>query len=122
MQDQPISIETARLIPNPKQEKIWNKCPWFYVDTTHTNGYWMAERGDLDVDYPRPTQSLLQRYLREKHGIQVYAYSMTKNLAGEYMDWVYCIDGVTSDHRLGSYTYEQALELGLKQALNKLIK
>lgn len=72
-----------------------------------------------------PTQSLLQRWLREIHGIYVESYhDLTANGKGiqYYTNW-----GFIKDHAGGGYdeyndwrTYEEALEKGLQEAL-KLI-
>ena len=64
-----------------------------------------------------PTQSLLQKWLREKHNIHLIAY---KNINIDGYDWCYITtDGITN---INSYkTYEEALEAGLQEAL-KLIK
>ena len=64
-----------------------------------------------------PTQSLLAKWLREKHNIHLIAY---KNINIDGYDWCYITtDGITN---INSYkTYEEALEAGLQEAL-KLIK
>ena len=63
-----------------------------------------------------PTQSLLAKWLREKHNIHLIAY---KNINIDGYDWCYITtDGITN---INSYkTYEEAYEIGLYQAL-KLI-
>lgn len=63
-----------------------------------------------------PTQSLLAKWLREKHNIHLIAY---KNINIDGYDWCYITtDGITN---INSYkTYEEALEAGLQEAL-KLI-
>ena len=64
-----------------------------------------------------PTQSLLAKWLREKHNIHLIAY---KNINIDGYDWCYITtDGITN---INSYkTYEEAYEIGLQEAL-KLIK
>ena len=63
-----------------------------------------------------PTQSLLQKWLREKHNIHLIAY---KNINIDGYDWCFITtDGITN---INSYkTYEDAYEIGLREAL-KLI-
>lgn len=113
MKEQLISIETAKLIPHPKNDAFWNHCEWYYVDTTTKNGYWMGDRGTPDIDYPAPTQSLLQKWLRDKHNIKVL---ITWGYAWE---WNVKTREQTTFIKDGTYnTYEEALEDGLKQALN----
>ena len=60
-----------------------------------------------------PTQSLLAKWLREEHNIHLIAY---KNINIDGYDWCYITtDGITN---INSYkTYEEALEIGLYQAL-----
>lgn len=91
MTDQLISIEVFNLA----REKglIWN------VLTEYTK---------------RPTQSLLQKWLREIHKIDVRVFRdfqfliKNKNISSEYYDIVVF------------KSYEEALEAGLKKALNIL--
>ena len=68
-------------------------------------------------EYQLPTQSLLAKWLREKHNIHLIAY---KNINIDGYDWCYITtDGITN---INSYkTYEEAYEIGLQEAL-KLIK
>ena len=57
--------------------------------------------------------SLLAKWLREKHNIHLIAY---KNINIDGYDWCYITtDGITN---INSYkTYEEALEIGLSNAL-----
>ena len=63
-----------------------------------------------------PTQSLLQKWLREKHNIHLIAY---KNINIDGYDWCYITtDGITN---INSYkTYEEAYEIGLQEALKQI--
>ena len=74
------------------------------------------------IKYPAPTQSLLQKWLREKHKIVlIIGYQYEDDLT-PYSYWIYKegeslpINQWVDDLK----TYEQALELGLQEAL-KLI-
>lgn len=63
---------------------------------------------------PRPTQSLLQKWLRDKHDSQIQVHFIRKNY------WV--VLKCTERKEFGNFkTYEKALEKGLYEAL-KLIK
>ena len=68
-----------------------------------------------------PTQSLLQKWLREVHNVSIkiddfYTYS------GVRFDYNICKLGSQEDNPVGIFeTYEEALEIGLQEAL-KLIK
>lgn len=82
-------------------------------------------------DYPykgciiAPTQSLLQRWLREKHGIHVWVHP---NLIWQTYHHKGIVDrkethntNIAFDGESMKDTYEEALEVGLQEAL-KLIK
>ena len=58
--------------------------------------------------------SLLAKWLREEHNIHLIAY---KNINIDGYDWCFITtDGITN---INSYkTYEEALEVGLQEALN----
>lgn len=126
MKDELISLKTAKLIPDPKKDEWWYQCKWFYIDTTHKDGFFMATRGDTDIDYPRPTQSLLQRWLREKHSIHI---QIDIGHDKEDVWYNYYVMRIEKSHEFeplcssddGLDTYESALEIGLQESL-KLIR
>ena len=68
--------------------------------------------------YSRPTQSLLQRCLREKYNIDVWAVPHYNNDLYSYILFLNKEDATPTDEEFK--TYEQALEQGLLEAL-KLI-
>ena len=84
------------------------------VTCTHSNQEFTNEK------YSAPTQSLLQKWLRERHGINVFL-----NYNYRRIGFLYNLHNL----EFGNYytsnpsfnTYEEALEEGLQQAL-KLIK
>jgi hypothetical protein len=112
MEDELITLATAKLIPNPKKTDYWNNCQWYWVDTYHKDGYRIGDRNTLDIDYPRPTQSLLQRWLREVYNINVEVCYWESDKKWQSKIKTYFTVSVT--------TYEEALEVGLQEAL-KLI-
>ena len=65
-------------------------------------------------DYVHPTQSLLQKWLREVHGLNVLIYLSDKDC------YIYHVWGKTGRDYDSYKTYEEALEVGLQEAL-KLI-
>jgi len=72
------------------------------------------------TEYPAPTQSLLQRWLREVHNIFVFISPLIPNCR-EFGVTIYS-NKYTCEKDLGFYNqYEKALEVGLFEAL-KLIK
>ena len=116
MEDELITFSTAKLA----------KDKGFDVETVNQWWYALQEDGDVDLqdhdNYTRkeaflaPTQSLLQKWLREVRGLNLYI-----SLSGpKQISWYWSIND--KKHQLGSSkTYEQALEGGLLEAL-KLIK
>jgi hypothetical protein len=107
MKDKLIDFETAKLAK--EKECRLSGYPEMY-----------NQDGDFDSPYketyPAYTQSLLQRWLREKHGLNLYiALSGTKEIS-----WFWSIND-RKNQSGSSKTYEQALEAGLQETL-KLIK
>ena len=99
-----------------------------------TNEYYSSSTKVTSVSYnelPAPTQSLLQRWLREKHNIHIEIYSITTKINGYYV----VLRGIGFELNLdkdeqGNFypiieglgyrvfnTYEQALEAGLQKGL-----
>lgn len=116
MKEELISFETAKLTKEIGFDEATYK--WYY-HTYGLNGkggsstmgedflFHHSKRGKLY--YPAPTQSLLQKWLREKHGVFVWLKPK----------WSVYID----EHHLITEKdcYEEALEIGLQKAL-KIIK
>ena len=113
MEDTRITFETAKLAKE-KGFIIKTKYSWYVPDNSKP----IIEKHKPDGLYylSCPTQSLLAKWLREKHNIHLIAY---KNINIDGYDWCYITtDGITN---INSYkTYEEALEIGLQEAL-KLI-
>jgi hypothetical protein len=101
MEDQLISKETTELA----LQKGYNLEPTRYLDKYYN-------------DFEGITQSLLQRWLREKHKILI---EPTYNTHYNTFDLVVTVIGGLSYHTKTFKTYEECLELGLQEAL-KLIK
>ena len=125
MEEVLVSLETAKLA----KEKGFNQ---FYCNTHYnkidklivdTEGY---PNGDRWVEYMKycisaPTQSLLQKWLREKHNIYIVCWWYDKEdkfyteLGRKTKEKIFVQCGNTT---LLFNTYEEALEEGLKHALN----
>lgn len=116
MEEQLITFETAKLA---KEKGYDIECEKYFNEDGELWAYikWME---DLRDDIPFiPTQSLLQRWLREEHNIDVWAVPF-KNIDDEKAyDFTSDCD-IYSESEIGYSTYEQALEIGLQEAL-KLI-
>ena len=124
MKDELISIETAKLA---KEKGFKESVKTSYYETIqHTID--MGRGGDCTFPYqaPRilegyskdehttlialaPTQSLLQKWLRKKHDINVYCVCRVGR-------WEYWIDKISPLSQEPT-TYEKALEKGLLEAL-----
>ena len=122
MEEQLISFETAVLA---KEKGFKIPTPVMYKGNEKSYGHnneWGIDEQRLDGKFPYrnqqwysiPTQSGLQKWLREKHNIHLIAY---KNINIDGYDWCFITtDGITN---INSYkTYEEALEVGLQEALN----
>lgn len=82
-------------------------------------------------DFPAPTQSLLQKWLREVHKIDIYVigygfgyYSQLNNVSPGNQEEVKYVDrrwNMPPDYKNGEYkNYEEALERGLQEALKMI--
>jgi hypothetical protein len=134
MKEQLISFETAKLA----KEKGFNlKCYhrvsfiWQDKPTHYLGNYLDTNSENVDGMYSAPTQSLLQKWLREVHNINIFMtfkpnikkwdfipYSMDMN-AKEYIKYNSEYTKQNNERRFD--TYEEALEIGLQEGL-KLIK
>lgn len=109
MEDKLITFKTAKLA----KEKSFDFSERYY----NYDGKIEPIIGLVSCAYPAPTQSLLQRWLREKHNIHFYIWfnELTKKFRIESNYPEYKLD---TDEEFD--TYENALESGLQEAL-KLI-
>jgi len=129
MKEDFIAFETAKLA---KEKGFENKHPHklrrdYYNHLGKLNGdvtkYLKAFCNNEDTSeyltIDAPTQSLLQKWLREVHDIHVIIVSGGENGLPSYD---YCVMVNRINHNLddGDYSYEEALEKGLQGAL-KLI-
>ena len=109
MEDTLITFETAKLA---KEKGFEFKIVW---------GYILGFKNNHERDKYLPTQSLLAKWLREKHNIIVLVDY--EGIDGYYYKYYYYINEVkkynASDKNY--ITFEEAYEIGLHEAL-KLIK
>ncbi len=105
-----------------------NKCPFYpqssfiSLKPSEARHFKDGVEFELPTFIPAPTQTSVQKYLRETHNLQVYAFSSTINKKGEFRDYVVYINNkALNDARDEEYqTYEEAIEFGLQQALIQL--
>ncbi len=124
MEDELIKFETAKLAKE-KGFLLHTIDVFYQYDGTKSLCHRNSKRAlqVQDMDRPEcyvPTQSLLQKWLREEHKIEI----KTAEEGRGYRSWYKKKDGKRWVHALGGYThkptYEEALEEGLQGAL-KLI-
>ena len=117
MEDQLISFDTAKLA---KEKGL----TYDEVGQSYSyNGEFTYGRNDEHF-YPAPTQSVLQKWLREKHKIHIivnptvtnYWASGLCNIGNELIS----ISGIVTFSQYDYNTYEEALEAGLIDSLNLL--
>ena len=123
MKEELIKFQTAKLA----KEKGFN---WM-VAHHYTNELVMPKKEVLGAStngesdkFSAPRQSLLQKWLREEYSIHIYIESL-KNFNGWYYipGRKYLKGGKFKnflDHAYSYYSYEEALEKGLIEALNSL--
>tara|TARA_R110000850_G_scaffold34024_2_gene92267 strand:- start:6352 stop:6720 length:369 start_codon:yes stop_codon:yes gene_type:complete len=122
MKDELITFSTAKLA---KEKGFRELCKYGYGKKGELR--WFDEDANFNfykgtyVQLSAPTQSLLQRWLRDEKNISV---EVKLNFNINYFNWaVYQIkpqNVICCQKVVGLYTYEEALENGLQEAL-KLI-
>ncbi len=115
MKDSLITLDTAKLLVD---KQILVKCDNIYVKDK-VEWYYDEYNYENDIIFFAPTQSLLQKLLREKYNLLVLVYP-------DDVKW-YCVVGTHEKDDPVFQTesiynkYEDALEVGLNKAI-KLIK
>ena len=117
MENQLITFETAKLA-NEKEFNISQDCGYESNGTYFDNSqdYDGCKFGYCKEIYLAPTQSLLQRWLREEYNIHITINCKRTDLSLDGFWYV-----MKSQESKMFNTYEEALEKGLYEAL-KLIK
>lgn len=125
MEEQLISFETAKLA----KEKDFNElCDFLYHDDGNRDRVGNANNLDEEefISYACPTQSLLQKWIREIYKINILIHPNQMN--NNPITYVYCLhykygyqSKMTNWSKFKYSSYEEALEIGLQEAL-KLIK
>lgn len=122
MQEQLITFETAKLVKEKSFDiPVDGRYYWDYKWKLSRKG---ATQWKKDEDsYPAPTQSLLQKWIRESNRLYIEIYVSNDHI-NKKQGFQYLIlkpDKMVIKHlKAGNIlfnTYEEALEEGLKQAL-----
>ena len=125
MKDELISFETAKLAKE-KGLKL-NFCREIFHTSPHNSKEFIPTEMIHDWElienkdwYSRPTQSLLQRWLREVHNIDVWAqpFEFRRSLRDESYCYILYKSNVWITDRVEFIDFEEALEAGLIEALN----
>ena len=116
MTEQLVSFDTAKLAKE-KGFKVKDNYLYKWYNELKQVHQWMYLQTNEEVEFLAPTQSLLQKWLREVHEILLWVEPITIDR------WEFGINypnGGFGDAKEYN-TYEEALEIGLQEAL-KLIK
>lgn len=114
--EQLVSVPTAKLL---KQAGFNEPCKTAYIDATGWDG-----KGDVQDGQPRwdiHTQSLAARWLREKHGIHIAVTPSNKAWYWELRKTNGSFVTGSAYHNATFPTHEEALEAGLREALQHII-
>ena len=137
MEDTLISFETAKLAKEKEFLEISNYPLWFHsngVEASDFEDLWNVKKSEYFKHecILRPTQSLLQKWLREVHNIYVESYHDLTSDGTKiqfYTSWGFLQQKDKNGNRNvnGWYdeyndwkTYEEALEFGLQEGLKLL--
>ncbi len=130
MEDQLITFETAKLAKEKKSniptrnfyaDLSWNSKQIYSVSEVGYDEFTDSmekEHGFGDIVLI-PTQSLLQKWLREVYNIKIRLVQRNLKYSDKY--WIFIQLELDKEVKFEGNSYEQALEIGLYQAL-KLIK
>jgi hypothetical protein len=129
MEEQLITFETTKLA----KEKGFDIKTKYWYDQTETLNPIRSPRGGMfytNEGYA-PTQSLLQKWLREEHGIHIICFyrASTKSYSINITHTNLTLTKYTTEFKNSHKTnfdilydtFEEALEVGLQQALNLIL-
>lgn len=130
MKEQLVTFETAKLAKekgfDEGSKNVWHQDGQY----TMTSNSFFRDNGASEMRNSKgfieaPNQSLLQKWLREKYDIHLSAFPVVKNryyftISKIKEDGIDAIIKGPYDPKTACDTYEQALEKGLIEALNKI--
>lgn len=124
MKDIVIKIDTAMLAKNkgfPQQSADYIHTNVLYKDGIKRGYYYNIESDNRVCVIP--TQSLLQKWLREEHGIYIQVIMSHSFLLARYVKDSLRAEVETLDctDNIEFKTYEEALEKGLQEALKLIV-
>lgn len=127
MTEQIVKFETAKLAQEKGFDvfsKFGQDISLFTKDGEHTYyaNYGFMYSGLSDGYIPAPTQSIMQRWLRENHDIDVWAKPfILENMEKEYLGFINFLPNASNGKNYTTHkTYEEAIEFGIQKALESL--
>lgn len=118
IQEEYVSFDTAKMLKEAGFE-----CNGEYYYDKHGN----VEPGLYaeDDDYPRPTQSLAARWIREVHKLHIFCMQSNHPYSDPSVDeweWCYIVTRINQPNvylacEMEFITYEQAMDAGIQKAL-----
>ena len=116
MKDELVSFKVAKLA----KEKGFNYAYEFYDKDGKLEEFGMVSGwcNSTDENYPAPTQSLLQKWLRDKFKIYI-TIGVNYNTKGNIESFNYSIEGSILNKGVFE-SYEESLENAFYEALNKV--
>lgn len=115
------TYEVAKLA---KEKGFNEKCYHYYQkEELESDGYFNRYNKGVEYICSAPTQSLLQRWLREEKAIAIVLQPYSYNIQQRVYTWIYEIwaDNNFEKTSKSFKTYELALEDALKYVLEKLV-
>lgn len=124
MKEQLINFETAKLAKEKGFDNVMCSIVYCigYLSIKENREFRGSRRSTVGKQYHlalAPTQSLLQKWLRDKHDIHIWCEKQHKDVKNVY-GYRIGSDIEHSSFTFNNWSYEEALELGLQEAL-KLI-
>lgn len=131
MQSEIISFDTAKLLKAMAVDsRDWNMCGFFYFPDGRKSYWnvvetWRNKNIDQNVIFPAPEQTIIQKWLREKHNIDIEIRRFTSfynirviEYVEEYdANIVIDLDGL---ELVDFQIYEEALELAIYESLKEI--
>lgn len=119
--DELVSFETAKLA----KEKGFDvqTFDWYDYTGNYHKGFYPHELHECPryKEYYAPTQSLLQRWLRDKKNIDIAIVPLFTGVYAYIVYNIHCRDNRVENTNAGYAAYELALEDALKYALENLV-
>jgi len=111
-----ITFETAKLA----KLKGFNWCSYTYFDFKGDSCYHITSENtnkSEETIYTRPTQSLLQKWLRENYDLDIWAKPFMVTGKKQYLGFINFNPNRGDKNHITHKIYEEALEMALQTAL-----